>query len=231
MNWLNFKRLTDYFTGFEIILWCSSVITIVMSAALADSIDFLTLTASLIGATFLILNAKGNVWGQVLTVVFSVLYGIISFKTAYYGEMITYLGMTAPIALASVVTWLRNPAQKGLNEVKVNHLKKKEYVFLLVLSVAVTWIFYYILAAFNTAELALSTISVFTSFVASYLTMRRSEFFALAYASNDAVLIGLWVIASFQDTGSISMVICFCVFLINDLYGYVSWKKMKIRQN
>ena len=82
----------------------------------------LTLLASLIGATFLILNAKGNVWGQVLTVGFSLLYGVISYSTAYYGEMITYLGMTAPIAAASVVSWARNPARQGVREVRVNRL-------------------------------------------------------------------------------------------------------------
>ncbi len=223
-------RITNYFTKFEIILWTVSVVTIILSSIAFGAVDYLTLIASLIGATFLILNAKGNVWGQVLTVVFSILYGVISWSSAYYGEMITYLGMTAPIAIASVVAWLRNPFEKGRNEVKVNHLKMREYVFLAILSSLVTWVFYYILAYLNTAVLWLSTLSVLTSFVASYLTMRRSEYFALAYASNDLVLIGLWVIASIGDKSCVAMVICFIVFFINDLYGFVNWARMKRRQ-
>lgn len=223
------KRLT-YFTKFEITLWCVSVAIIILSSILFSAEDLLTLVASIVGATFLILNAKGNVWGQVLTVVFSVLYGIISYETAYYGEMITYLGMTAPIAVASVVSWIKNPVEKGKNEVKVNHLKGKEYIFLLVISCIITCAFYFILKAFDTAVLWLSTLSVFTSFVASYLTMRRSEYFALGYAANDIVLIGLWVIASLENNGYIAVVICFSVFLINDLYGFISWSKMKKSQ-
>lgn len=187
----------------------------------------LTLGASLIGATFLIFNAKGNVWGQVLTVVFSILYGIISYSNAYYGEMITYLGMTAAIAIGSVISWIRNPAEEGKNVVKVNNLKIREYVLLLFLGIIITVIFYYILEAFNTNSLLLSTISVFTSFIASYLTLRRSEYYALAYAANDIVLILLWLIAMENNSGYISVVICFVVFLINDLYGYYSWLKMK----
>ena len=187
----------------------------------------LTLGASLIGATFLILNAKGNAWGQVLTVVFSILYGIISYSNAYYGEMITYLGMTAAIAIGSVISWIRNPAEEGKNVVKVNNLKIREYVLLLFLGIIITVIFYYILEAFNTNSLLLSTISVFTSFIASYLTLRRSEYYALAYAANDIVLILLWLIAMENNSGYISVVICFVVFLINDLYGYYSWLKMK----
>ena len=221
------KVLLNYFSMFEIILWLTSIIIIIISFTFGDEKDYLTLSASLIGATFLILNAKGNVWGQILTVVFSILYGIISYSNAYYGEMITYLGMTAPIAVASVISWIKNPAEEGKNQVKVNNLKIKEYVLLLFLGIIITIIFYYVLKAFNTNSLVLSTISVFTSFIASYLTLRRSEYYALAYASNDIVLIILWFIAMENNSGYISVVICFVVFLINDLYGYYSWLKMK----
>ena len=165
--------------------------------------------------------------GQILTVVFSVLYGIVSYRSAYYGEMITYLGMTTPIAIASVVTWAKNPAQKGRPEVQVNQLQRREYLFVLALSCVITAVFYVILKSLDTAALALSTLSVFTSFVAAYLTMRRSEYFALGYAANDMVLIALWLIASAGNRAYLSMVICFVVFLINDLYGFCNWCRMK----
>ena len=76
-----------------------------------------------------------------------------------------------------------------------------------------------------------STISVTTSFVAVYLTFRRSPYFALAYASNDIVLIILWILASIYDAKYISVVVCFVAFLVNDIYGFVNWRKMKKRQN
>ncbi|MGN8896340.1 nicotinamide riboside transporter PnuC [Flavonifractor sp. HCP28S3_F3] len=223
-------KKTSYFTKFEKGLWLVSVTAIVGSYLLFQAGDVLTLLASLIGATFLILNAKGNVWGQVLTVVFSLLYGVISYSTAYYGEMITYLGMTAPIAVASVVSWARNPAQEGEREVKVNRLPRWEYLLLVALSLAVTCVFYFILKACHTQVLWLSTLSVFTSFLASYLTMRRSPFFAVGYAANDVVLIALWLIAARQDRQYSAVVICFAVFLINDLYGYWNWIRLKKKQ-
>lgn len=223
-------KKTSYFTKFEKGLWLVSVTAIVGSYLLFQAGDVLTLVASLIGATFLILNAKGNVWGQVLTVVFSLLYGVISYSTAYYGEMITYLGMTAPIAVASVVSWARNPAQEGEREVKVNRLPHWEYLLLVALSLAVTCVFYFILKACHTQVLWLSTLSVFTSFLASYLTMRRSPLFAVGYAANDMVLIALWLIAARQDRQYSAVVICFAVFLINDLYGYWNWIRLKKKQ-
>ena len=69
-----------------------------------------------------------------------------------------------------------------------------------------------------------------TSFLAVYLTFRRSPYFALAYASNDVVLIILWTLAAMADVTYLSVLICFVMFLVNDLYGFVNWKRMQKRQ-
>ena len=86
------------------------------------------------------------------------------------------------------------------------------------------------LDAFNIASIVPSTISVMTSFIAVYLTFRRSPFFALGYAANDVVLIVLWSLASASDARYIPVVVCFSAFLVNDIYGFLSWLKMKERQ-
>ena len=107
MGW--FKKITKYFSKTEIVLWCSSVVLIVLSFLIFDRENYLSLVASLIGVTSLIYSAKGNPFGQLLMVIFSLLYGIISFTFAYYGEMITYLGMTMPMAIFALIAWLKNP--------------------------------------------------------------------------------------------------------------------------
>lgn len=224
------KRLLNYFTKFEIGLWSSSVFLIMVSFCLFDRENYMTLVASLIGATFLIFNAKGNPIGQLLTMVFGLLYGIISYGFAYYGEMITYLGMTFPMAFIALVSWLKNPYKDNKAEVKVNRLQKKEILFMFILTLVVTIIFYFILEYFNTTNLIPSTVSVTTSFLAVYLTFRRSPYFALAYAMNDLVLIVLWLLASLTDKSYLSVVICFVVFFANDMYGFISWKKMEKKQ-
>ena len=223
-------KIFRYFTKFEIGLWTISVVLILFSFFSFDRDNYLILIASIIGATFLIFNAKGNPMGQFLTVVFSMLYGIISYEFSYYGEMITYLGMTMPMAFFALISWLKNPYNNNKSEVKVNKLSKKEIVFMFVLTAFVTIVFYYILKYFITANLMPSTISVTTSFLAVYLTFRRSPYFALAYAMNDLVLIVLWALASIEDKSYFSVVICFVVFFVNDMYGFVNWKRMEKKQ-
>ena len=99
-------------SAFELSLWLCSLATITISFLCAVPRDHLTLIASLIGVTALIFTAKGRVLGQVLIVLFAVFYGVVSFGLRYYGEMITYLGMSAPMALFAIVAWLRHPANE-----------------------------------------------------------------------------------------------------------------------
>jgi nicotinamide mononucleotide transporter PnuC len=224
------RAFYHYFSRTERFLWGISTLLIFLSFLVFDRGNTLTLWASLIGVTSLILCAKGNPIGQLLMVIFSLLYGWISFACAYYGEMITYVGMSGPMALAALIAWVRHPYQGNKSEVAVNHIHRREYLFLLPLTIAVTVLFYFILEAFGTANLLTSTFSVATSFAAVYLTYRRSPWFAVAYAANDLVLIALWAAAAITDPAYISVIVCFAAFLFNDIYGFISWRRMERRQ-
>lgn len=189
----------------EKLLWLGSSALIVIAYVLFDGANALTLVASLLGAASLILCAKGHPLGQLLMIAFSLLYGVISWQARYYGEMITYLGMTMPMAILSLVAWLRHSFQGGRSEVEVRGLPARGVA-------------------------AMAGLSVATSFLASILTLRRSPLYALAYAANDAVLIVLWSLACAGKQGGVSTIVCFCIFLLNDLYGYLSWRRMQLRQ-
>ena len=227
---MNTKNKIKYFSRGELLPWLSSLLLILLSFLLFDRGNYLTLAASLIGATSLIFCAKGNPFGQVLMVAFSLFYGYISYTFAYYGEMVTYLGMTAPMAIFALISWLKNPYNGNRAEVKVNRIHRAEIAFMLALTAAVTAAFYFILSLLGTANIFISTVSVTTSFIAVYLTFRRSPFFALAYAANDVVLIIMWLLAVRENASYISVVVCFAMFLVNDIYGFISWLKMGKRQ-
>lgn len=215
---------------FERKLWLSSLV-VVAGSSLLGGVAILNLLASLVGVTALIFVAKGQVFGQVLTVVFSLFYGLISFQYGYYGEMITYLGMTAPMALLATVSWIRHPYGNEEKEVAVAPFGGRDFCLMAVITLGVTLLFYWLLAVLHTESLMLSTLSVTTSFAASYLTYRRSPFYALAYALNDLVLIGLWMIATLSHPPYLTMVVCFSMFLFNDLYGFYNWRSMEQRQS
>lgn len=224
------KKAKGYFSKSEIALWLCSVILIIVFFCVFDRNSYLTLIASLIGVTALIFNAKGNPIGQLLMIVFSLFYGVVSYFFTYYGEMITYLGMTLPMALFSLIAWVKNPYDGKKSEVKVNHLSKRDIILMSGATAIITVAFYFILDFFDTANIIPSTLSVSTSFLAVYLTFKRSPYFAIGYAMNDIVLIVLWSFAMTDNLSYISVVVCFVAFLANDIYGFINWKKMEKRQ-
>ena len=226
---MNIMESIKNLSKFEWLLWAGSVILVTASFFVGTEQDILSLVASLIGVTALIFVSKGDVLGQIITVVFAVFYGIISFKQKYYGEMITYLGMTAPIAIISVISWIKNPYSK--HQVRVSKMTKTKWIILLIITSIVTVAFYFILKALGNASLVVSTISIFTSFLAASLTTLRSEYYAIAYSANDIVLIILWTIATVDNIEYLPMVMCFAVFLANDIYGYVNWRKLRKQQS
>ncbi len=220
-----FKDLSKFERG----LWLTSAFLVTLSFLLSPDKDYLTLIASLIGVTSLIFIAKGYVFGQILTIIFSLFYGIISYFFRYYGEMLTYLCMTAPMAVISIVSWLKNPYGET-KEVKVRRMTGKQLILMTAFTLFVTVIFYYVLDYFNTANLFFSTLSVATSFLACYLTFMRSPSYALAYSANDIVLIILWTLATIANISYLPMILCFFTFLFNDIYAFFNWRKMERRQ-
>ena len=205
-------------------IWMGALLIVVFSNIFSTNFNILMLVASCVGVTSLIIAAKGNVWSQILMILFSILYGIISWQFHYWGEMMTYLGMTMPMAIWSTITWIRNPSESG-KEVEIQQLTKK-HIFLLVTSATVTTIlFFKILAVLETPNIVFSTISITTSFLAASLTMLRSSYYAVGYAANDIVLIVLWIMATIKDPSYFSVMIIFTIFFFFDLYGFISWRK------
>lgn len=220
-----FKTLEKH----EWALMLSSIIIVGASGIIAGGNGILSTIASLCGVIALIFVAKGDTVGQVLTIVFSIIYGIVSFKFKYYGEMITYLGMSAPAAFVTLIVWLKHPYKK--HEVEVSHMTNAKWVMISLISIGMTIAFYFILGALGTNNLIVSTLSVLTSSFACLLLIMRSPYYAIAYSTNDIVLIILWIMATVKDIQYLPMVLCFVMFLANDLYGFYNWRRMRKRQS
>jgi len=227
---MKLKNPFKKFNRFEWILWISSLAALIITFLVGGENNILIILATLIGVTGLVFIAKGDFWGQICTIAFSILYGIVSISFAYYGEFITYVFMTLPMAVIALISWARNPYEHA-DEVKIGIMTRKKYVILIGGTALATFVLYFVLKAFHTNNMLFSTISIATSFLAAALTAFRNPYYALAYAANDVVLIVLWTLATINDPEYLPMIISFCIFLIQDIYGFVSWQRMKRRQH
>lgn len=230
VKYYGMKKLLKYFTPFEWILWSVSVVSIIVFFIAFKNEQYLFLATSLVGVTSLIFLAKGNLVGLILTLAFSVAYTIIAFISHYWSEVITYFGMTLPIGIVCLIQWIKNPHKGKKTEVEIVELDKKEYGKIFVIAAIITIVFYWILKWCETPNLIFATLSIFTSFIACYLSVKRSRFYAIAYFLNDIILIILWSLACVNDLSYLAIVLCFVSFMANDLYGFINWTKMYKRQ-
>lgn len=194
------------------------------------NVNWLALVSSAVGASSLIFIAKGDVLGQFLVLIGSILYAAVSYIQSYYGELAISALLVAPIAAASIVSWIRHKYNGKAREVEIGKVSKKGMAVILASAAAVSAGFYFLLKAVGTGELVVSTVSVATSFTASCLLVKRSPLYAFAYILNDFVLITLWTLSTVKNLSYLPMAVCFGVYLLNDLYGLINWRRMRNRQ-
>ena len=94
---MNIQNPFKLLNKFEMCLWLTSLFVVLLSYVLSGFEGTANTLCSLIGVTALIFVAKGHVLGMVLCIVFAAFYGLISLHFRYYGELITYAGMTLPM--------------------------------------------------------------------------------------------------------------------------------------
>jgi nicotinamide mononucleotide transporter PnuC len=221
------KKLFKDWNWFELTLLFVGLVVVICCFFVEQEKNYLSFASSIVGIVMVVCMAKGLVFAPIIAFVSNVLYAILSITEGYYGEAIIYFALMTPITIFSIVSWLRNRNAKNSAIVKVNKVSKKEYLYLGLFTIVGTIGFYFLLKVLNTNELVVSTMSLVSSVVASYLMVRRSSYYSLAFVVNDVILIILWSIAASKNIAYLPTVICFCVYAINDTYGFFNWKHME----
>ena len=176
--------------------------------------------------------AKGKNLGQLLGILITLLYSILSFKNKYYGEVLIYVFLMLPMFVVGTFSWIKHQNKKT-NSVEINNIKAKEWIIVSIIFIGVFIGIYYVLKAFNTNELIVSTASVLASLFAVYLQVRRSKYSFSFYIVNDIILFILWGTPVFKGNYTLIPMLLNPVFnFINDLYGFYYWRKTeKIQKN
>ena len=88
------------------------------------------------------------------------------------------------------------------------------------------YILYFVLKYFHTSQLMVSSFSMITSLVATYLIVRRNKYSFAFFIGNDIILIILWGIPVLQgDFSLLPIIIENIVLLMNDAYGLKNWNE------
>ena len=212
-------------TKFEISFLIISMSLITTCYFLGADKNILSLITSLVGVFSILTVAKGLVAAPIICITYNILYSIISLTQGYYGEAIIYIFLMIPISILSIISWKKNKNKEKQDNVTVNKIKPKEFVYIFLVTILATILFYFLLKLLNTNELIISTVSLISSLMAAYLMLRRSSYYALAYMVNDLILISLWTMSVINNgIEYLPTAITFLIFFVNDTYGFIRWK-------
>lgn len=223
------KKYFEDWNKFEKSFLICGLLTSIISSIIFNGTVIDTLYTSLYLITALLMS-KGKVECYFVGFVSVFFYGIVSYNQGYYGELIITAFLTFPIMIIGIISWLRHQ-DKEEDTVIISSLSKKEITIALLSQLVLFWIYYFILKAFNTDLLVISTMSVVTSVLASYFVARRSELSLFCYIANDLVIITLWLIPIISgQIELISVLVGPILLLINDIYGSYNWRRLKNQQ-
>ena len=225
------KKIKSTWKWYEHLMLGIGWIIIIIGFILGAEKNYFSLIASIYGIFTVLCNAKGLFYAPIVGIGYCILYIIVSISQKFWGEVIIYALVEFPMCIALIVTWLRNRNKDDRSFININRIKWKECLILFISIIPLTFGFYFLLKAFNTNELIISTISLITSLIAEYLLIRRSKFYAIGYMANDIVCIVLWSFAiSSSSIALLPTLLYFCFTFINDLYGFINWLILERKQ-
>jgi len=216
---------------FEILL-----LTIGLTATIAVSIIFkgniFAIFTSVLGIISVVMTAKGNILGTILGILQCIAYSIISFKNAFYGEVIFYIAVLIPLNIIVLFQWLKNRSKEDKMIININRLKLQEILIALLASIFVFVGSFFLLKAFDTANLLLSTISISTCSLAIYFNLRREKLTFLVFIINNIIVISMWASSAIRgDLTVLPVIVCSTTNLASNIYGFINWTKLYKNQN
>lgn len=206
-----------------------SIIMLILSILAKN--DLLTTVYGLLSVTSAIYIAKGKVIGNFLGVFNGLIYAYFSLRHKIYSEAIISIFIIFPITVYGIISWIRNQNAET-KTITINRLTNKE-IFLAVLSQVIMYFgYYFLLKYFNTDRLFLSALSICISVLAFYFLSRMTVLAYYTFIIKDTIATLLWLYPLLRgETGILTVFISNIIFLINDIYGVVSWKNLAKKQN
>lgn len=190
---------------------------------------------AIINAIFAVLNAIYMAKGKLITFLFMFIettsYIILSYELHYYSEVALNLFIHLPMMFVSLYTWFHNQ-NKETQTIKINTMSKKETIISITSQILLAPIYYVILKSLGNDMLLVSVINLVLTLLALYYNIRMSEYMYICFISSSVFKATLWLApllrGEFQNT---TVLVSTILYLISDIYGLMSWKKLKKQQS
>jgi nicotinamide mononucleotide transporter len=212
------------------IAWLIVSISVILFLSLNKD-SLLSIIAALTGCLAAIFTGQGKLGAFFFGFINSILYGYISYKYQYYGEVMVKLIVFIPLNIYGFFYWLKHFNYKT-HETEKRHLSRKQ-LLLLIIGLLLASIFYGLgLKLLNGQQPFYDGLSTILATTALLLCiMRFCEHWILWIAIN-CINIYLWIVPFIDGRGKpIAILLMWCFYLINSIIMYYRWQAREKEQH
>lgn len=225
------KTLFKNWSLYEKIWFGTAFITILIVGVLLEESP-LGFIASLSGITCVILVAKGKIANFYFGIIQSLAYGYIAYTYQLFGESMLNWFFFVPFQVAGFIIWRKNSKKPTTEkfrgaDITAKRLSKKQWFIFLPTIIGVSLIYAVILENIGAREVRLDSFAVIISVFAQILTTFRFAEQWLMWITVNVLTVTLWFITLTTTGGNNwTVLVMWCAFLINSIYGYINWLKL-----
>lgn len=194
----------------------------VISIILGDT--YLGIIAAITGIVCVICTGKGKLSAYVFGLVNVIAYAIIAFESKYYGEVMLNLIYYLPMQFWGFYVWSKN-MNPETNEVSKRQMSLKQTAIMLISVFALTMGYGLFLQFLNGNLPFIDALSTVISVVALYVSIKMYTEQWILWIIVDIVTVIMWLFALINGTGSVAVLLMWCIYLINAFIMYVKWRR------
>lgn len=226
------NKLKEFFKQikwYEYLIIASFCVSVLIVGILFGSTAMI-IVDSILGITYIFLNAKGFLIANLFGLTRNILYAIICINNRYYGEVVVCC-VSIVVIIITFITWYKNRANNSINLKIGKAMSWQNYLILFACMAVVPVGIYFMLKAFNTQNLIISTLSVTLNLGANILLAKRLESNFYVFMANNIMCFVLWLLIVLKGEMSyIPTLINIIVFFTLNIFGVINWNRLKKQQ-
>jgi nicotinamide mononucleotide transporter len=220
--------MKNYFKDWNLWDWSWTIIASAIGIYLgAKWGGLLSIVTCLTGLWCVILVAKGRIFNYYLGIINVLGYAYIAYGYQLYGEVMLNALYFLPMQFVGLYFWTRNKDLTIPDKVKIKFLSPIKRIEWLVLTLMSTIVYTWILKYMGDPVPFLDSVSSILSVIAMLLMAFRYMEQWILWIVVDIVSIAMWIIVLMSEgVNDIAMLVMWSAYLVNAVYGFISWLKM-----
>lgn len=192
---------------------------------------WLSIITMLTGLWCVILVAKGRIFNYYLGIINCVGYAYIAYGYQLYGEVMLNALYFLPMQFVGLYIWTKNKDPKIVDKVKVKFLTAAQRCWWAGISVMAVLAYALVLDQMGDPVPYLDSASTVLSVIACILMSWRFMEQWILWIIVDIVSVWMWILVVLEKgANDAALLVMWIAFLINAVYGFVSWISMYRKQ-